>query len=77
MATFQLHNRSEVEYQTRIDEVSATVSYVGDTQPGVATSEAAWRIKKIDTTSGTVITWAEGSSAFDKTWDSRGDYTYS
>jgi len=77
MATFQLHNRSGAEYQTRIDDVSGTVSYVGDAQPGVATSETVWRIKKIDTTSGTVITWAEGSSAFDKIWNSRTDYDYS
>lgn len=64
-------------YATRIDEASATVTYIGNSLPGSATSAAAWQIKKIDETSGTVITWASGNANFNKVWDDRASYTYS
>jgi hypothetical protein len=61
-----------------IDEASSTVTYLGNCLPGNAgkTDEAIWRIKKIDTTSGTKITYADGSSDFDKIWANRATYTY-
>lgn len=64
-------------YNVFLDEASATITYVGEALPGTAGSASTWRIKKLDSTSGLVITWADGDSDFDKIWDDRASYTYS
>lgn len=64
-------------FATIIDEASATVTYVGKADPGTATSSALWQIQKIDTSSGTVITWADGDGDFDNEWDNRASLSYS
>ncbi|MEN9405063.1 MAG: hypothetical protein RLY47_22 [Candidatus Parcubacteria bacterium] len=53
-----------------------SVDYVGEASIGTATSAASWRVKKIDNTSGTVITWA-GTGVFDQIWDNYASLTYS
>ncbi len=65
------------QYATRVDEASATVSYIGQAVTGSSTATAVWRIKKMDTTSGIVITWADGNPNFDNIWDNRASLTYS
>ena len=65
------------QYALRLDEASATVSYIGEATTGSATSSAVWRIKKMDTTTGTVITWADGNDNFDNVWDNRASLSYS
>jgi len=45
--------------------VSGTDKYVGLAKPGTAQATAKWQVMKIDTASGTVITWADGDSDFD------------
>jgi len=45
--------------------VSGAVTYVGMAAPGTAQSSATWQAMKIDETTGTVITWADGNSSFD------------
>lgn len=64
-------------YATRVDEASGTVMYVGDAEAGSAISSSVWRIKKVDTTSGVVITWADGNTNFDNRWDQRAGLSYS
>lgn len=61
----------------RLDEVSSTLTYVGDAAVGVTDSAAAWRIKRLLTT-GTVleITWADGNEFYDNVWDDRASLTY-
>lgn len=61
-----------------IDEVSSSVTYVGESLTGTATSSALWRMKRI-TQSGTVliIEWADGDGLFDNTWDDRETLSYS
>ena len=66
-----------VVYGTRIDEASATVTYIGKAATGSATSGALWQVQKIDTTTGTVITWADGNGDFDNIWDNRASLSYS
>jgi hypothetical protein len=44
---------------------SGSVTYVGMAAPGSAQSSAVWQCKKIDETTGTVITWADGDANFD------------
>ncbi len=63
--------------QLRYDEASTTIAYIGEASPGVSSSTAAWRIKRLDTTAGVHITWANGTSQFDKIWDNRASYSYS
>ena len=64
-------------YATRIDEASATVTYIGNAATGTATSAATWQVKKIDDSSGTVITWADGNANFDNIFDNRAALSYS
>lgn len=68
---------SSATYNVNLDEASATVTYVGEAVPGTAGSASTWRIKKLDSSSGLIITWATGNSDFDKIWDDRASYTYS
>lgn len=63
-------------YTTRIDEASATVTYIGDAAVGSLTSAEVWRVKKVDTTSGTSITFADGDGLFDNIWDDRASLSY-
>ena len=62
---------------TRYDAVSSVLAYLGVAVPGTATSAAAWTIRKLDFTSGVVITWAGGTSAATNVWDNRASLTYS
>jgi hypothetical protein len=61
----------------RVDEVSTTLTYVGDAAIGISESSAAWRIKRLQTT-GTVlkITWADGNEFYDNVWADRASLTY-
>ncbi|MEK7681031.1 MAG: hypothetical protein AAB348_03230 [Patescibacteria group bacterium] len=57
------------------------VDYVGEALAGILPDATGWRIKKIDSTTGIIITWADGSAGLDKIWDngvtSYTSYTYS
>ncbi len=56
---------------------SGTTTYVGQAVIGSATSAAVWRIKKIDESSGAVITWADGNDNADNIMDNAASLTYS
>lgn len=63
---------------SRVDDIStASVTYVGEAVVGGSAASAIWRIKRIDETSGIVITWADGNSNFDNIWNNRTGLTYS
>lgn len=64
-------------YATRIDEASATVTYIGDAAIGSTAAQSVWRIKKIDSSSGTIITFADGNGNFDNVWNDRASLSYS
>lgn len=55
--------------------------YIGEAEPGTASSALRWRIKKFTYTAATnnvaTIKWASGNDRFDKSWDNRASYTYS
>lgn len=63
--------------QTAVDSEDSNIEYVGFARVGEATSNEVWRIMKVDTTSGTVITWADGNTSFDNEWDERENLSYS
>ena len=54
-----------------------TISYVGEAVAGASHLDPVWRIKMMDTTSGVVITWADGVNTFTKKWSDRETYDYS
>lgn len=64
-------------YATRLDQASATITYVGDAIPGSLSSAAVWRLKRLDETAGLVITYADGNANFDNVWDNRASLSYS
>ena len=64
-------------YLTRLDEASATITYVGLAVAGSATSSAVWRIKRLDSTSGLVVLYADGDTNFNNIWDDRASLSYS
>jgi len=62
-------------YKKLIDDTSTpNVTYIGEALPGTAPGTAAWRIKKVDESSGVSITWA--GLNFDVEWDDRVTETY-
>ena len=52
------------ETATRI-VISGTDIYVGKAAIASATNAAVWQVKKIDTASDVIITWADGNSNYD------------
>jgi hypothetical protein len=67
-----------ISYKTLIDEVSKTLSYVGDAEPGSLSSAASWKIRRIQTVGTiTTVSFADGNSNFDNVWDNRASLTYS
>jgi hypothetical protein len=64
-------------YSLLLDEASAYITYVGEADPSSLTSEALWRIKRLDETTGLNVLWAEGNAFFNKVWDNRASYSYS
>ena len=53
------------------------IYYLGKAVYGTATSSALWQIKKIDSTTGIIITIADGNENFDNEWDERESLSYS
>lgn len=56
---------------------SGTVTYLALAKPGTAQSSASWQARKIDSSSGTVITWADGDTQFDNVATDLTALTYS
>ena len=54
----------DIKYAVKITE-SGDITYIAQAQPGADQSEAVWRVQKVDTTTGVVITWADGNTNFD------------
>jgi len=67
---------SDLQFDFIWDTASATISYFGEAQPGTPTSAAAWRLRRLDTTSGIVLRYAGGDSHFKHIWDNRASLTY-
>ncbi len=65
-------------YVQKVDEPSASLTYIGKALNGKATSAAAWQIQRISV-SGTVTTIdnADGDRLFDNVWDNRASLSYS
>jgi hypothetical protein len=51
--------------------------YIGYAAAGTLPSEAKWQIIQLDTSSGVVMTYANGSANYDQIWDDRASLAYS
>lgn len=67
----------EVQYNRLIDTDGQYI-YIGEALPGTDTSEAKWRIKRVDQKAGDDydIIWADGTAELTKVWDDRLTLTY-
>jgi len=45
--------------------VDGSVTYIGIAAPGTTQASAFWQCKKVDESSGIVVTWADGDANFD------------
>jgi hypothetical protein len=76
--TNELISTNSKAYKTIIDEVSATLSYIGKAEPGTATSSASWQIQRLSVSGGvTSIEFAGGAATFSQIWANRAGLTYS
>jgi len=69
----------QTNFATRMADDSInpnTITYVGEADAGSLSSSAVWRIKKMDTTTGTIVLWADGNAQFDNIWDNREELNY-
>jgi hypothetical protein len=55
---------------------SGNYIYVGYAIPGTLTSEAKWKIKRVDTTSGVDILYADANAFYDNVFDDYATLTY-
>lgn len=67
---------ADVELATKITTVG-TITYIGMAKVGSSEASAVWQCKKIDTTTGIVITWADGDAQFDNVASDLTALTYS
>jgi hypothetical protein len=67
--TLQTISFGGFKFTLRLDTVG-DIDYVGEAAIGSAIDDEAWRIKRIDSTSGIVIQWA-GTGVFDTKWVDR------
>lgn len=69
--------RVKVDYETIVDEASASIIYVGYALPGNVTSSAVWKIKRIQVVgTETIIGYADSNAFFDNVWDDRASLSY-
>jgi hypothetical protein len=69
-------NASE-ETITLVDTASTTIIYIGSALPGSLSSQAVWRIQRVDlTTSEIKILFADSDQNFDNIWDNRASLSY-
>lgn len=59
-----------------IDEVNATITYIGEAAPNSATSSAVWKIKKLTTTGVDIDIRFAGAGLFTQIWDNRAGLVY-
>jgi hypothetical protein len=57
--------------------VVGSVTYVAKAPAGTLQSEAKWQVKKIDETTGVVISWADGNTNFDNKAENLSSLVYS
>lgn len=68
---------SDEETITLVDTTDSTLIYIGSALPGTLSSDAAWRIQRVDlTTSEIKILFADSDQEYDNVWDQRVSLVY-
>jgi len=62
--------------ETKLIDINGADIYIGLAIPGTGTSEASWKISKINTNNPISIYWADSSTFYNKVWNDRASYTY-
>lgn len=70
---------TEVRLTVRVavDSTNTNYEYVGEAVAGSIEAAGVWSIKRIDTTTGTKVLWADGNADFDNFWSNREALSYS
>lgn len=71
-----LDQRSDILGSLKLDQVSSTECYLGEATFAASTSSPLWRIRKINTTVGVDVKWADGNANYDNVWDDRTSLNY-
>jgi hypothetical protein len=71
-------NTAVATYTTRLDEPSATITYVGKAVAGTSAGAASWQISRL-TVSGTelIMEYADGDMLYNNIWNNRASLSYS
>ncbi len=70
---------SEVgSYEINVQEDSgdSNIYYVGKAASGSATSDPVWQIRRVNCTTGTILTWAENTDKNEHIFDNRESLSY-
>ena len=59
------------------DAGDSNIQYIGNADIGSLTNKPVWQIMKVDKTTGTIITWADGNDNFDNIYNDRESINYS
>jgi len=59
-----LVRQNSTDMATKITTVG-DITYMGFAKPGTDEASAVWQARKVDTSSGVVVTWADGNADFD------------
>lgn len=60
----------------RYEDATATIAYIGLAVIGASESAPIWQIKRLDSTTGVDVRWADGNAEFDNVWANRASLTY-
>lgn len=71
--SLQRLNSSNMALKVTVD---GTNTFLALAAPGTSQSSALWQCRKIDTSTGVVITWADGNSNFDNVSSDLAALTY-
>lgn len=73
-------DETEPQYTQELEyDISNNPIFIGEAEPGTATNESGWRVRKItyDGSGNAIrVEWASSTDDFDKIWDQRATYVY-
>ena len=68
----------DMSLTTRLDEVSATATYIGRAAPGSSETAPVWQLKLLETTNTVLaVKYPNGVNNFNSVWADRALYQYS
>ena len=68
--------KGDYAINVQVDSGDSNVEYIGIAPIGSLTSQAVWQIKKVNYTTGTIITWADSDKSSNNIFDDRESLSY-